>query len=242
MPEKLIQEFCYNDHNWFKAKYFSKTNAHSTRYWTFKIALNLLIQRMVGSPLIVETGCVRLEDDYGAGNSSLIFGDFLKKYGGKLISIDINQTNVALCEKLMLAAGFSSIHQTIVDDSLKALTKLIDDGIKPDLIYLDSFDFPYGELLNFYGGDKDLHSAINVLKNMTTDEIINLHGKIFSECQEHCLREAQLANLLLGESGIILIDDLDLPGLGKPRLARDYLLDSGWEIVLEDYQSLFVRK
>lgn len=246
MSIEQTKEFVLNDHNWFRAKYLEPLAAHSTRYWTFKTALNLLMQRTSETRIILETGCVRqaIPPDWGAGNSTLIFGDFCTRYGGKLVSVDIEQKNAELCRDLMTTAGFGGCHTIVVDDSVKCLEAMAADKSNAGavgLLYLDSLDVPLGELLEIYGGKTDLNAALATLKAMTTEEIVEKHGSIFEVCQQHCLKEVMVSAPLLGLNALMLIDDLDLPSLGKPRLAREWLMQNGWECILEDYQTLWQK-
>lgn len=90
---------------------------------------------------LVETGCVRREDDWGAGQSTLVFDDFLQCVGGRLTSIDHDPKNCAH------ARGRTSTAVEIVqDDSIRFLTSL--SRRRPesvDLLYLDSMDVDWND-------------------------------------------------------------------------------------------------
>jgi hypothetical protein len=60
-------------------------------------------------------------------------------------------------------------------------------------------------------------------------------------CQIHQLAEVGAAYGILSDKAIILMDDAQLEGGGKARLATDFLLERGWKIVLDKYQRLFSR-
>lgn len=85
-------------------------------------------------PIIVETGCARLEDNYqGDGMSTLIFDTFVREYGGEFYSVDINPENVSFARRHV---GPNT--GVFCSDSVKFLHTFN----KPiDLLYLDSFDF-----------------------------------------------------------------------------------------------------
>ena len=239
--QEKIKEFVYNDKNRFRARYHDVMAGSGSRYWTFKTALNLLLQR--GNLKILETGSQRLPADWGAGCSSQVFGDFCSRYGGHLISIDISRENADFCSGLMAELGYSAQHKMICADSVAGMEEIRKAGSGVfGLIVLDSFDFPLGELLEIYGGKTDLDGALAKLKQMTTEEVVTKHGSIILPCQEHCLKEAKVADNLLDRDGLLLIDDTDLAGRGKGRLAIEWLLSNGWEIILEDYQTLFQRR
>lgn len=234
-----IQEFVFNDdRNWFRAKYHDIMGTAGSRYWTFKAALNLMLQR--GGTQILETGCQRLPNDWGAGCSSEVFGDFLTKYGGHLTSIDLSRENCDFCVKLLKDKGCEKLHTVICNDSVSALNKMAQTDTKIDLCLLDSFDYPYGELLDKFGGKEDLNVAIKNLAEVPLDELLFKYGHIVKASQLHCLAEVQAASPMFHDKSVLLIDDV-LPGGGKPRLAKQWLIQNGWECVLEDYGSLWIR-
>lgn len=118
--------------SWFDVQYELHLRG---RYPTLRIALNLLLQQPTHT--IVETGCIRGFSDYGGGNSTFIFGEFIKTFGGKLITIDISPENMSTCK--IATESFARNITYITEDSLNALPKLTEPI---DLLYLDSFDAP----------------------------------------------------------------------------------------------------
>lgn len=107
-------------------------NKTGKRAEAFAMMINHVAQKK--HPIIVETGCARLEDNYqGDGMSTLIFDKFVNKFGGEFYSVDINPENVAFASKHI---GPRSV--VTCSDSVKYLSQFN----KPiDLLYLDSFDF-----------------------------------------------------------------------------------------------------
>lgn len=118
--------------SWFEEMFKEKSDS---RFTTFRIALNLLYQ--MPNHNIVETGTIRLPDDYGAGYSTYIFGQFVKHYGGHIITIDIEPRNMDVCRQV--TDEFHDQITYIIDDSLNTLPQITD---KIDLLYLDSLDTP----------------------------------------------------------------------------------------------------
>lgn len=223
--------------NWlFKKYYYSGSNS---RYWTFQAALNLLNQRSK-NPIIVETGCQRMKDDLGAGMSTSIFGEYCHRHGGQLYTVDLIEDHLEVCQNC--TTEYKGYIQYVLSDSIKWLKEASVGSV--DLLYLDSYDHPYGDLLNIYGGRSDINQAIETINNMGQDEILRLHGDLITPCQQHCLKEFKAAE----ESGkvtdktIVLIDDNQLPGGGKSRLVKDYLWKSGWTCVLDLQQSLWIKE
>ncbi|MFH1547075.1 MAG: hypothetical protein ABIC57_01160 [bacterium] len=197
--------------NWlFDKYYFCGSNS---RYWTFQMALNLLFQRK-NSPVIVETGCQRQEDDLGAGMSTSIFGEYCSRHGGKLYTVDLIETHLNICREC--TSEHSRNIEYVLSDSVAWLKKAARVNI--DLLYLDSLDYPVGS---------------------QADDI-----RMQEAAQVHCLNEFKAAESSgkLKDNCLILIDDNQLPGGGKPRLLKQYLKAQGWTCLLDLQQSLWVRK
>lgn len=115
-------------------EYFKKYEHYlQGRYPTMQTALNLLVQ-FTDQPMIVETGCMRGFQDWGAGMSTYLFAEFVTQYGGYFHSVDIDQNNVDIA-KYACQGKTAHIHH---DDSLDFLSKW--DKGKIDLLYLDSYD------------------------------------------------------------------------------------------------------
>ncbi len=186
-------------HSWFDELFQAKS---SRRYSTFRVALNLLYQ--LPTHRIVETGTIRKIKDYGAGYSTYIFGHFVKRYGGKITTIDIDPKNMRVCKRV--TAEFADWIEYVVDNSLHALS-LLHEPI--DLLYLDSFDTPI--------------------------------RRDASEAQLHNLKEFKLAEPLLHEKSIVLIDDNNFTNGGKSRMTKQYLHEQGWRVLLNMQQSLWIR-
>jgi len=104
------------------------------RHRGFDILFRELSQRE--SPLlVVETGCIRGEEDWkGAGYSTYILSAFLTGVDGELISIDNNPLH---CEKARQLLSEFRCHTIIHDDSVAFLSSLDRDI---DALYLDSMD------------------------------------------------------------------------------------------------------
>lgn len=122
--------FGFND--WFTAKYLIKS---SQRFHSFKAALNIILQRGFGN--IVETGTTRMVDDWGAGMSTYLFGDFAKHYGKHVWTVDILSSAIEICKKV--TEEFKDQITYTVGDSVKFLESF---ESQIDLLYLDSMDCP----------------------------------------------------------------------------------------------------
>jgi hypothetical protein len=217
--------------NWFYIKYFGKLNQ---RYWTFKVALNLFHQ--LPGQIIVETGCVREKDDWAGGNSTTIFGDYAAHYSKRLVTVDIDETNLNLAKEVTKEyAPYIEYHLSDSVEFLKTFDKPI------DLLYLDSVDFPEGKLLERYGGKEDIHKAIRIVEKLPRDEYYEQLGELVGPCQEHALNEYLAAKPNLTERSIVLVDDYDLPFDGKAYLVNQQLEKEGWTCLIGHTQILWIR-
>lgn len=223
------------------------------RYPTMQLALNLLAIRCPTNTLIVETGCQREPNDIGAGCSTEIFSKYTTCTGGQLISIDNTKEHINRAKSY--TKNYPAI-SFIESDSVLALSNFysyIQEKCDPpicgqwfnktiDLLYLDSFDYPYVELLKLYGYDQDEKKSIKQLHSLTDEEIIYNHSDIILPCQQHTVKELIAAEHLLSDKSIILIDDNTLPGGGKTRLAKEWLVNNNWCCLFDFHQTLWIRK
>lgn len=105
-----------------------------------KESFELMIQKLKtkNNPLIVETGCVRQLNDYGAGMSTVIFDKYIEENNGECYSIDNNPINIALAQSITkninLICSDSVTYLFGMNNQLRKINKNI------DLLYLDSFD------------------------------------------------------------------------------------------------------
>ncbi len=224
-------------HNWLLDKYYYCGG--NSRYWTFQVALNILAQK-VDTPVIVETGCQRQKDDLGAGMSTSIFGEYVVRYNGSLITVDVIEDHLNVCKECTIE--YASHINYVLSDSI-AWLKNSDVG-PVDLLYLDSYDHPYFELLDLYGKQQNIQAAIKTVSEMNQEQILAKHSDLILPCQEHCLNELKAAEASgkITNKTIVLIDDNQLPGGGKSRLAKDYLTQIGWTCLFDLQQTLWVKE
>ena len=104
---------------------------------TFEIMMKFLSE--IENPLIVETGCMREENNFdGDGMSTLIFDTYCSEKGGEFWSVDLDQKAVDFAKsKVKVGNVVCSDSITFLRDKNKEFLK---EGKKIDLLYLDSFD------------------------------------------------------------------------------------------------------
>jgi len=215
--------------------WFSQFERQSdSRYLTFKKALEILFRNQ--GKIICETGTQRQEDDWGAGMSTTIFGKYCSLNGAKIYTVDNNARNMFTSKAL--TEEFKDNIEYVLSDSVEFLGNF---DRKIDLLYLDSFDYPYGTILDYYGGREDLEVAEKMARGATEEEILSRFGKDLAPCQEHQLNELKAAYDKLSDNAIILLDDALLPAQGKVRLSKRFLQEEGWQEVLAYQQILFTR-
>lgn len=112
------------------------------RYPGFRIVFEQLLKKKQNSFTIIETGTLRQPDNWaGDGQSSFLFYEFVNFFGGKLISIDVEQKNLDACRHILLNHRPQRDQATLdlrCGDSVSVLHD-IDEHV--DLLYLDSMDF-----------------------------------------------------------------------------------------------------
>jgi hypothetical protein len=225
-----------SDHknNWFHEKYFKGDG--NSRYFTFQTALNLLAQRF-DNPIIIETGCQRQEDDIGAGMSTSIFAEYIDKHGGSLLVVDNNEIHLNRSKQYLKKWPDINVRYFLVD-SVLFLQEYKD---RCDLLYLDSYDYPIFEMWQKIDS-KDMDNAQRILASKSKDEVLHMFGYIIEPCQKHCLNEFKAIESYLSDNTIVLIDDNNFPGGGKPGTLKPYLEQQGWLCLLDHQQTLWIRK
>jgi|TARA_A100001011_G_scaffold153962_1_gene162388 hypothetical protein len=115
----------------------------------------------IKDPVIVETGTVRVENNFeGDGCSTVLFDHYVGTQGGTLISIDIDPMACKTADRLTTYA------EVVEGDSVEYLSTL--DG-HVDLLYLDSFNI-YNWLDDWEASShhlKELFAAKDIIKEGT---------------------------------------------------------------------------
>ena len=194
------------------------------------------------SPTIVETGCMSQDDMRGAGNSTEIFCRYIHETEhGRLLSIDKNNSHINF-SKDHLFNRFPTTYKSkvtfIQGDSIEEIDKL--PG-RIDLLYLDSFDYPYGDVINKLGLDINDPNLLQILSNKSEESMFDSIEDLIFLCQRHCKDEIVAALPKLSASAIVMLDDGSLPGGGKSRLAKEVLRKKRFTCLLDSYQSVWTK-
>ena len=91
--------------------------------------------------IIVETGCLRVKDNFLDGQSTLLFDKYTlsRKNASKVFTVDINPNSTKVCKQVV-----SNNVEITTDDSVRYLNNLTNNFLKNktkvSMFYLDSFD------------------------------------------------------------------------------------------------------
>ncbi len=135
------------------------------------------IKRRFIDPIIVETGCIRAEEDWrGAGFSTYLFATLLHRRGGKLVSLDNRQEHINFAAKMTGEMGCVNFRCA---DSVECLRSF--DG-RIDVLVLDSLDTTVAghadhALLELQAALPFLHPQSLVLLDDTVYKSGAFHGK-----------------------------------------------------------------
>ena len=142
----------------FNSMYFKTTKEENKMEFYYKVR-DQLGQRAEGfdyifqylktltNPVIVETGCARMENNYcGDGQSSLLFDQFINQFGGEFVTVDISEKSVNYCKSKLVSPRSQIIHKDSITYLKELNTKLLLVGKKIDFLYLDSFDCSHTDM------------------------------------------------------------------------------------------------
>ena len=119
--------------------------------------------------IIVETGCLRVKDNFLDGQSTLLFDKYTLSRGeqSKVYTVDINPNSTKVCKQVV-----SNNVEITTDDSVRYLNNLtsnfLENKTKVSMFYLDSFDvdwrYTYPSAAHHL---KELTSIMRLLNNDT---------------------------------------------------------------------------
>lgn len=243
--DNLVLKTAHNN-PWFYDQYYA--DGKNDRFLSFQLTLNLLnLVEDKGRPVIVETGCQREENDLGAGMSTSIFAEFINRYGGHLVVVDNSEQHLNRAYSFILKKWKNLIDcgavQFVLSDSVEFLQK--DEKHIWDLVYLDSYDYPYVAMLDRLGREPDGNNQPEIeqlLWRMDEEEIKEKFSDLIDPCQQHCLNEFKAIESKIRPGGLLLVDDNHFPGGGKPgKLLNTLAAHPCYDHIYTYQQTLWIR-
>ena len=158
-------------------------------------ALELLREKHLAPGIIVETGCQRMINDIGGGQSTLIFADFCKEFNYHLFTVDNNPDAMEVA--IDVTKEFEAFVSYVVNDSVLFLAGF---NQKIDFLYLDSMDCPeYDSPTSSRLIASQVHQYIEMetaLSKLSDDPVILLDDNLFDNGGK-----TRLTKFLLKERG-----------------------------------------
>ena len=168
IASKVLDEFSMdsdlNFYKWF--------NSIATKLNEREISFRKIFKYLDSLPtpiIIVETGCLRVKDNFLDGQSTLLFDKYTLSRGkqSKVYTVDINSNSTKVCKQVV-----SDNVEITTGDSVRYLNNLsynfLKNKTKVSLFYLDSFDvdwrYPYPSAAHHL---KELTSTARILHEDT---------------------------------------------------------------------------
>ena len=180
--------------------------------------------------IIVETGCLRIKNNYSDGQSTLLFDKYTQSRGksSKVYTVDIDANATKVCSE-----NVSENVSITTGDSVKYLNNLSKEFIenKTDvaLFYLDSFDCDWkSPEQSAQHHLKELVSIKKILNNQTL--VVVDDSPIIGYLQQSKVKKETLEHI---KPGLV-------PGptiSGKGGLVHEYAVHTGAKILFSNYQT-----
>ena len=180
---------------------------------------------------IVETGCLRVKDNFeGDGQSTLLFDVYTQFRGNnsKVYTVDINPQATKNCSQVVS----KNVHIETGDSVgyLNKLTKIfVDKKITPSLFYLDSFD------LNWRSPEESaqhhLKELVSIKSTLNLDTLVVVDDSPISGYLQES--EAKKGNLDFVPFGLVPKPTIS----GKGYLIHQYAMQTGAKLLFSNYQT-----
>ncbi len=204
------------------------------RQYSFSKIFNYL-DNLPDPIIIVETGCLRIKNNFsGDGQSTLLFDKYTQSRGkgSKVYTVDINPEATKICSEIV-----SKDVSITTGDSVRYLNTLSNDffdkEIEVSFFYLDSFDLewrsPYQSCAHHL---KELVSIKKILKKDTL--VVVDDSPISGYLQQSKVKEKSLDPLPLG-----LVPGPTIAGKGS--LVHEYAMQTGARMLFSNYQTGWIE-
>ena len=183
---------------------------------------------------IVETGCLRLKNNFSDGQSTLLFDKYAqyRKNNSKVFTVDINPNATKICKEIV--SENVSVHTGDSVGYLNQLTKdFLKQGTNVSLFYLDSFDCDWKSPEQ--SSEHHLKELVSIKKILKKDTLIVVDDSpIIGYMQQSKLK---VGSLELIEPGLV-------PGptiAGKGSLVHEYAVQTGAKMLFSNYQTGWIE-
>ena len=188
------------------------------------------LDKMPDTIIIVETGCLRIKNNYSDGQSTLLFDNYtqFRGKGSKIYTVDIDANATKVC-----AENVSKNVSITTGDSVKYLNNLskefIENNTNVSLFYLDSFDCDWKSPEQ--SAQHHLKELVSIKKILKKDTLVVVDDSpIIGYLQQSKVKKDTL--------------ELIKPGLvpgptisGKGGLLHEYAVHTGAKILFSNYQT-----
>ena len=195
---------------------------------SFKNIFNYL-DKMPDPIIIVETGCLRIKDNYsGDGQSTLLFDKYTQQRGNgsKVFTVDINPKATKICSEVV-----SKNVSITTDDSVKYLNNLSKNFIKEkkkvSFFYLDSFDLDWRTPEP--SSEHHLKELVSIKNMLNKDTLVVVDDSPIIGYLEQ--RKEGILDLV--PFGLVPKPTIS----GKGSLVHQYAMDTGAKLLYSNYQS-----
>jgi hypothetical protein len=191
------------------------------------------LDKMPDPIIIVETGCLRIKNNFSDGQSTLLFDKYtqFRKNNSKVFTVDIDPNATKVCSENV--SKDVSIH---TGDSVKYLNELTEEFIlnkkSVSLFYLDSFDCDWKA--PDQSSQHHLKELVSIKKILKKDTLVVVDDSpIIGYLQQSKIKKDSF--------------DLITPGLvpgptisGKGNLVHEYAVHTGAKMLFSNYQTGWV--
>lgn len=180
--------------------------------------------------IIVETGCLRIKNNFSDGQSTLLFDKYTqyRKNNSKVYTVDIDPKATKVCSENV--SEHVSIH---TGDSVKYLNELTKDLIKNksdvSLFYLDSFDCDWKAPEQ--SAQHHLKELVSIKKILKKDTLVVVDDSPIIGYLEQSKTKNDAFDLI--KPGLV-------PGptiSGKGNLVHEYAVHTGAKMLFSNYQT-----
>ncbi len=187
------------------------------------------LDKMPDPIIIVETGCLRIKDNFsGDGQSTLLFDKYTQQRGNgsKVYTVDINPEATKICSEVV-----SKNVSITTGDSVKYLNSLsksfFEDKKKVSFFYLDSFDLDWRSPEP--SCEHHLKELVSIKKILDKDTLVVVDDSPIIGYLEQ--RKEGVLDLV--PFGLVPKPTIS----GKGLLIHQYAMDTGAKLLYSNYQS-----